>query len=119
MQVLAASMLGMTARSDDRTNLFASIEHTGEDICFTLPSSGSRWMIAGTIDNSSIMEYGQRICLTNNESIELVDRHIYNAIKAIINSERTGLFVMTRIDYRSFGGGVTQDTWFAESKLKQ
>jgi len=103
-----------SAGKDTAGNLFSSLEQTNDQLCITLPSSGIHWMIKLTLDKVYRSDYGQRLAFTNGQIITLIDRHISHEIRGVIEQHRAGLDVTTTEDMRSFGGNVTQKTYFIE-----
>ena len=94
------------------THLSFPVERENDQLCITFPESGTRWMITVTPDKVYPSTYGQRLCIATGNEITLADKHISHTIRAIIEKDRIGLEVTTQEDLRSFGGEVTQESYF-------
>ena len=104
--------LAMPYNSSAVSHLSLPLERENDQLCITFPDSGTRWMITITPDKVYPSTYGQRLCITKDNVITLADKHIIHTIKAVIQEDRVGLEVTTQEDLRSFGGEVTQESYF-------
>ena len=112
---LVISVIFLSQHAVASTNLFSSVQQTKDLLTLTLPSDGIHWMITVTLDKVYRSDYGQRLSLTNGQAITLSDRHVSHDIRAVITQNRAGLDVTTTEDMRSFGGTVTQRTFFVKA----
>ena len=110
--ISALMALAMPYNAAAVSHLSLPLERENDQLCITFPNSGTRWMITITLDKVYPSTYGQRLCIANGNEITLADRHITHTIKAVIQEDRIGLDVTTREDLRSFGGEVTQESYF-------
>ena len=110
--VLTIIAFAMTQCVFAATHFSMPIERVGDQLCLTFPTNGIRWMVTITLDKVYPSQYGQRLCLSNGQQITLADRHITHEITAVIHKDRIGLDITTREDFRSFGGSVTQESYF-------
>ena len=110
--ISALMALAMSYNSSAVSHLSLPLERENDQLCITFPDRGTRWMITITLDKVYPSTYGQRLCITKDNVITLADKHIIHTIKAVIQEDRVGLEVTTQEDLRSFGGGITQESYF-------
>ena len=110
--ISAFMTLAMPYNAAAVSHLSLPLERENDQLCITFPDSGTRWMITITLDKVYPSTYGQRLCIAKDNMITLADKHITHTIRAIIEKDRIGLEVTTQEDLRSFGGEVTQESYF-------
>ena len=110
--ISALTALALPYNASAVSHLSLPLERENNQLCITFADSGTRWMITITLDKVYPSTYGQRLCIAKDNVITLADRHISHTIKAVIQENRIGLEVTTKEDLRSFGGAVTQESYF-------
>jgi hypothetical protein len=114
--ILTLPCLGFTPINSDWINdKIAAIVLADNIICLTMPDQGSRWLITNAVGTFPV-DYGQSLCITNNETITLSEKHLSLIITASTDPSNPGIIVSATRDNRSFGDGVAHEKVFIEAE---
>ena len=106
-------------RAVSETNFFCTVTREGSDTCITFPTNGGRWSIfhnRHTELSSRASNPGEKVCLTNGQTLYLGEKHSNYQITSMIQSNRQGLMVIGQFDGRSFGGSMETNSFFIEAE---
>ena len=104
-------ILLLCCQAADTTNDLGRITSEGSKICIIITTNSSRWLVAN-MTGVRLSDFGEKLCLTQTQSIALSERHRRLKCLATTISNTPGIQVSWRFDARSFGGEITTGLYF-------
>ena len=96
---------------------FKEVCISSSNVVMRFHDHGMRYIMIND-EGSKVSRYGESICLSTNQSMRIVSRGRSLKLKGYSNEKDAGFVVTSKIDLRSFGGGlkVKNARWIISSK---
>ena len=101
----------------DLESYFKEVCISSSNVVMRFHDQGMRYIMIND-EESKVSRYGESICLSTNQSMRIVSRGRSLELKGYSNEKDAGFVVTSKIDLRSFGGGlkVKKARWIISSK---
>lgn len=101
----------------DLESYFKEVCISSSNVVMRFHDQGMRYIMIND-EESKVSRYGESICLSTNQSMRIVSRGRSLELKGYSNDKDAGFVVTSKIDLRSFGGGlkVKKARWIISSK---
>ena len=108
---LVVAALSSSRAAEHASDPFVTVVRRGDVIIATLPATGLRFVIADSPE-PRVTSYGESFELRDGASLSLHDKHAIYRITCHLVPPPAGLQVKSKFDGRSFGGTMSEKSYF-------